>query len=272
MKRIEFLGTGTSTGVPVIRCSCPVCTSEDPADRRLRSSLFLQGRYTRLLVDTSPDFREQALRSSLEGIDFVFVTHSHNDHVAGLDDLRIFNFIQKREIPLYSDRQTLRAIRTRFPYIFQKTQTGGGKPKLELREIRFFEEVTVGEFTLMSVPVRHGDLTINGYVIDGSVAYLTDCSGIPPETEKILRNVPTVILGAVKDRPHPTHFSFEEAREALERIGCERAFFTHISQDLSHRELTERYGPRITIPADGDQFTYKESPRGVTDGKASASQ
>jgi phosphoribosyl 1,2-cyclic phosphate phosphodiesterase len=251
LKKLKFLGTGSSTGVPVVTCDCDVCKSLNPFDKRLRPSVLLTCKKETLLIDTSSDFRVQALTNDIKRIDKIFYTHSHNDHVAGLDDIRVYNYKQGTSIPLYSTKAMLEEIKERFSYIFRKTQEGGGKPQVELVEISNFDEIKTENFTITPVPVYHGELLINGFIIDNKTAYLTDVSFIPKETFEKLYSLDTIIIGALRSRKHQTHFSFDEAIEVIKKLNPKRAFFTHISDEYTHNELVKRFSPRVTIPYDG---------------------
>lgn len=244
--RVTMLGSGTSTGVPVIGCSCPVCTSEHPRNRRWRPGLKLEAGEQVVLVDTPTDLREQALRFGVPRVDAILFTHSHADHIFGLDDVRIFNFRQRSAIPCYASAETLRALRRTFAYVFEMGQEGGGKPQLELLEIS-------GPFRLLGhdivpVPVWHGEMEVFGYRI-GPFAYVTDCNRIPDDSFALLEGVEVLILDALRYRPHSTHFSVQQAIEAAARIGAGRTILTHLAHEID-------YGaPAVPLPA-GVEFGY----------------
>ncbi len=238
--RITMLGSGTSTGVPVIACRCAVCTSEEPRNRRWRPGLKIETERGVLLVDTPTDLREQALRFGLERVDGVLFTHAHADHIFGLDDVRIFNFRQRAAIPCYGSGETLAAIRRTFAYAFEATQEGGGKPQLELIEVRAPFEV-LGQ-SVVPVPVWHGGMEVFGYRF-GSFAYVTDCNRIPESSFQQLEGVETLILDALRYRPHSTHFSIQQAVEAAARIGAARTVLTHLAHEVDYA------APQFPLPA-----------------------
>ncbi len=246
LRRVTMLGSGTSTGVPTIGCTCAVCTSEDPRNRRLRPSLRLDLDQGTLLVDTSTDLRQQALTFGLPRVDAVLYTHAHADHVFGLDELRIFNYRQRSEIPCFGAPATLDQIRRTFAYVFEPGQTGGGKPRITLNPVE--EDFEVLGVAIRPVPILHGQLPIYGYRI-GDFAYLTDCSEIPPASQELLSGVRTLILGALRYRPHSTHFTVAQSIEAAARIGAERTWFTHMSHEVDHAN------PQVELP-DGVAFGY----------------
>lgn len=243
--RVTMLGSGTSTGVPVINCPCKVCTSDNPRNRRWRPGLKLEIGNSVVLVDTPTDLREQALRFGVPRVDAVLFTHAHADHVFGLDDVRIFNFRQRMAIPCYGSDLTLQAIRRTFSYVFEETQAGGGKPQLDLIGIR--EPFRLLGREIVPVPVWHGDLEVFGYRM-GSFAYVTDCNRIPEESFPLLQGVETLILDALRFRPHATHFSVAEAIGVAERIGASRTIFTHLAHEID-------YGDPSMLPA-GVEFGY----------------
>lgn len=248
LRRVTMLGTGTSSGVPVIGCHCAVCTSTDPRNQRLRPSVLLDLDGGKVLVDTSTDLRQQALRQGLERLDAILFTHAHADHVFGLDEVRIFNFRQRAAIPCFGSAATLARIRTTFAYVFEAGQEGGGKPSLDLVPI-------AGPFELLGtpvvpVPVLHGELEVLGFRL-GDFAYVTDCSRIPEASFALLAGVRVLILDALRWRPHPTHFTVAEAIAAAARIGAERTIFTHMTHDVDAANLPEPLPPGAEFGFDG---------------------
>ena len=229
-----MLGSGTSHGVPMIGCECATCQSTDPRDSRSRASIVVTlDDGSTILVDTSPDLRTQALTHGLKRVDAILYTHSHADHVFGLDEVRRFNWLQRESIPCYGDEQTLEDVRRIFAYAFDDAAPhGGGVPQIVLFSL-------AGEFCLCGamftpVPVLHGRRQIYGYRV-GDFAYLTDCSQIPESSWPLLSGVKTVILDALRERPHPTHLSLNEALGIIERMKPDRAYFTHMARRRAHR-------------------------------------
>lgn len=234
----------------MVGCSCAVCRSTDPRDHRLRASIHVhvQG-LASILVDTSPDLRQQALTYGIGRIDAVLFTHSHADHILGLDDVRRFNGLQREPIPCYADARTIADIRRTFAYIFSPdTPRGGGIPDIGLAEIGGV--FTLGGADIVPVPIMHGTRPILGFRI-GSFAYLTDCSAIPEPSWPLLKGVRTLILDALRRKPHSTHFSVAEAVDAASRIGAVRTYFTHISHDLQHAETCAALPPGVELAYDG---------------------
>jgi phosphoribosyl 1,2-cyclic phosphate phosphodiesterase len=249
--RVTMLGSGTSTGVPVIGCGCAVCRSDDPRNKRWRPGLKIEMERGVVLVDTPTDLRAQALRFGLPRLDAVIYTHQHADHIFGLDDIRIFNFRQRSAIPCYGSEATLAALRRTFAYVFETGQVGGGKPQLDLIAVR--EPFEVLGRTIVPVPVWHGSLEVFGYRI-GNFAYVTDCSLIPETSFRMLEGVEILILDALRYRPHPTHFSLEEAMDAAARIGAARTILTHLSHDVDHGALAVPLAPGVELGYDGLVF------------------
>lgn len=231
--RVTFLGTGTSTGVPVVGCRCAICTSSDPKNQRLRQSVKVEAAGKVFLIDTTPDLRTQLLRDPVSRLDFILFTHSHSDHLMGLDDVRPFNFFQRRPLTAYANALTAKAVRRAFGYIWDSsTQIGGGKPQIDLREVEgSFEHEGI---PVVPIPVRHGEWTILGYRI-GPFAYITDTNGIPPDSERLLEGVEVLALDGLRlGPPHPTHFIIEEAIAAARRIGPKTTYLIHLSHDVDH--------------------------------------
>ncbi len=232
----------------MIGCRCRVCRSADARDMRLRPSLLLAWGGKTVIIDTSPDLREQSLRHGLRRVDAVLYTHTHNDHVGGLDDLRRYNEMTGTAIPCYGSPATLRDIRRRFRYVFVRTQPGGIKPKVQLRAV-------TGPFTLFGrriEPLRiwHGSMPILGYRA-GNLAYLTDCNRIPAPTVRLIEGVDTLIIDALRRQWHPTHFTLDEALEQIRLIRPRRAYLTHICHDLPHAKLETLLPPHVRPAYDG---------------------
>lgn len=234
---MEILGSGTSHGIPVIGCICPVCTSNDPHDNRMRASALIRSDDgTTILIDAGPEFRIQALRANINRLDAVLLTHSHADHVHGLDDIRIFS--HDKNIPVYADKTCLHDIRERFSYIFKPTQEGGGKPHVTLREAPLNGIITIGNIEVQPIPLGHGKISILGWRV-GDTAYLTDCNFIPEESIFRLRGIKNLVIDSLRLRPHSTHFSFTETLTQIERIQPEHTWFTHLCHDYAHKNVQQ---------------------------------
>jgi phosphoribosyl 1,2-cyclic phosphate phosphodiesterase len=247
--RVTFLGTGTSHGVPMIGCACGVCTSDDPRDDRMRTSIYIELPDLAVLVDTATDLRRQALRFRVPRVDAILFTHGHADHVMGLDDVRRFNMLQDGSIPCYADALTTAEIRRTFAYIFEaRTEVGGGLPQLTLFTVA--GEFCLGRTPVTPVPLLHGRRHILGYRI-GPFAYLTDCSGIPDQAWPLLDGVEYLVVDALRDKPHPTHFSVAQALAVVERLRPSCAWFTHIAHDLPHAATCARLPEGVELAYDG---------------------
>lgn len=247
------LGSGTSHGVPMIACDCPVCTSSNPRNQRTRCSVLLVREGYHLLVDTATDFRQQALRERIGRVDAVLYTHSHADHIFGLDDLRRYNYSQPGPIPIYSRRDVLDDLRHVFSYIFNPSQKGGGIPRIELLALE--GPTRLGPFLVEPLPVFHGRLEINAYRF-GDLAYVTDVSRIPPASMERLAGVRTLILDALRYQPHPTHFNLDQAIAVVELLKPERAFFTHIAHNFDHDAVNAQLPPHIRLAHDGLRLRF----------------
>jgi phosphoribosyl 1,2-cyclic phosphate phosphodiesterase len=252
--RINLLGTGTSHGVPMIGCGCATCTSTDPRDTRLRPSIYVETPAARVLVDAGPDLRAQALRHRLTRVDAILFTHGHADHILGMDDVRRFNALRAQAgadgaMPCHGDLATLDDIGRMFGYVFDpRTPKGGGLPQLDLRPIdgRF----AVGDLDVVPVPLEHGKRPVLGFRFD-RFAYLTDCNRIPADSWPLLEGLDVLVLDALRIRPHPTHFSLDEAVAIAGRIGAPRTFFTHMCHDLLHAATDARLPPGMALAYDG---------------------
>jgi phosphoribosyl 1,2-cyclic phosphate phosphodiesterase len=243
--RLRILGTGTSIGVPVVGCDCAVCTSDDPHNNRTRTSAIFEQGDNRLLVDTSTDLRFQSLAQGVTRIDAVLLTHTHADHIMGLDDLRVFNFRQRASIPIHGDKSALGDVRTRFSYIFEQTQLGGGKPQIELVEVD--GPFTAAGMNVTPIPLMHGELPVLGFRV-GDIAYLTDLNAIPEESFALLTDLSAVVIDALRPKAHPTHFNLEQALAAIERIGAPRSYLTHLTHSFDHATLSANL-PEGVFPA-----------------------
>ena len=248
---ITFLGTGTSSGVPMIGCNCPVCRSLDPRDQRLRVSVHLAVAGRSLVVDTGPDFRQQMLRARISQLDAVLFTHEHKDHTAGLDDIRAFNFRQQQDMPVYAEPRVIRQLKQEFAYIFAE-QKYPGVPQVSLHPIEADNEL----FDVLGVAVQplralHYRLPVLGFRV-GGFAYLTDANFIAPETMDLLRGADTIVLNALRKEPHLSHFHLSQAVEILEDLQPRRAYLTHISHQLGrHREVEAELPSWIRLAYDG---------------------
>ena len=251
--KITVLGSGTSVGVPTIGCHCAVCTSTDPRDNRLRPSILVSYDGRNVLIDTTPDFRFQALRARLEHLDAVLFTHAHADHIMGLDDVRPFNFRQKERIPIFAAPETMAGIRRSFPYIFDGGKKESNIPQLDARE---FGAAAFDVFGVEFQPVAilHGAQRIYGFRF-GDAAYLTDHSEIPEESMQRLRGLDVLFLDALRYKPHPTHSTVDRSVKTAQELGARRAFFTHICHDLGHARAESLLPPHIRLAYDGLEVT-----------------
>ena len=269
--RVTMLGTGTSSGVPAIGCDCAVCRSTDPRDRRTRPSILLDfgdsgdsgnradlaggaagavaGSVRHVLVDTSTDLRAQALANDVRRVDAILFTHAHADHVFGIDEVRRFNHMQRSPIPIMASPDVLADIREMFAYIFKPPPAhGGGVPKLVPFAIG--GPFSLGGLEVVPVPVLHGPLPVLGFRI-GAFAYLTDCNEIPEASWALLGGVRVLVLDALRERPHSTHFSVDQALAVVDRMKPERAYFTHIAHDLAHDATCARLPGGVELAYDG---------------------
>jgi len=250
---ITVLGSGTSVGVPTIGCHCAVCSSDDPRDKRLRPSIYVKFGDRGVVIDTTPDFRQQALRAQIERVDGIFFTHSHADHVMGLDDVRPFNFKQGGVIPIYGSVETIDNIRHCFRYIFDSRFTESSVPRLVTN---VFDSTPIDFFGLKFTPIRlwHGKGIVYGFRF-GAAAYLTDHSDIPDESMELLRGLEVLFLDALRHRPHPTHSTVERSLQSVEKLAPRRAFFTHICHDLPHAKTEADLPPHVRLAYDGLEIT-----------------
>ncbi len=259
---ILILGSGTSHGVPMIGCDCAVCRSDNPKNRRFRPSILVSNDSGAILVDTTPELRLQALANDVRRVDAVLFTHTHADHIFGLDDLRRFNDLSGEDIPVYGDEDTLAAIRRIFPYIFTETQEGGGKPRLALHLVP--PDFTMFGLRIRSFYVLHGKLPVLAYRFDRpatdteparSAAYVTDVSHIPPDSMALLHDLDLLILDAVRPDPHPTHFGLNQALEVIAELQPRRALLTHLSHRFEHEAVNAQLPANVELAYDGQRIT-----------------
>ena len=249
MIEITFLGTGTSNGVPMIGCHCPVCESTDPRDKRTRTSAVIRTQGKTLLIDAATELRIQALANGLEHVDAILFTHPHADHTGGFDDLRRFNELQKEHLPVYAGPQTAEVLLTRYAYGFEDVfPFYGGKPDLHMH-------VVDGPFKAAGVPVTpvpvyHGKMLVHGFRFD-NLAYLTDAKMIPDESLELLRGLDVLVINALRERPHPTHLSISEAVEIVREVKPRVAYLVHLSHETSHAQVSAMLPPGMFAAYDG---------------------
>jgi len=254
--KLTILGSGTSTGVPLLFCRCAVCRSRNPKDKRLRASAWVQVQGKRgtksFLIDTATDLREQALRAKISRIDAVLYTHPHADHIHGIDELRSFNFIQKSTIPLWANAWTRQELQERFPYIFRpQAVEGGGIPELVLNDVdASLPTLDIQGVRVVPVSLKHGSKESVGYRF-GSVAYITDCSYIPESSLERLKGLSVLVLDALRIDPHPTHFNLEQALQIISQVRPKRAFLTHLGHDFEFRKSRTFLPPGVALAYDG---------------------
>ena len=249
--QITLLGSGTSTGVPMLGCSCAICHSTDPRDRRTRCSALISHNGHQIVIDTSTDFRQQALREDIGQVDAVLYTHAHADHVHGIDDLRAFNMVSGAAIPIYGLPSTMAVLRHNFHYIFSGEVQPGFRPRLVPWDL-------AGDFSLCGLPVQpiplqHGEGQACGYRI-GSFAYITDCNGIPDQSLARLRDLDILVIDGLRFRSHPTHFSIPEAIEMAARLGARRAVLTHLNHEVDHQRDSSNLPDGAELAYDGQRF------------------
>ena len=247
---MTFLGTGTSHGVPMIACECAVCQSTDPRDTRLRASIFIDVPDRQaILVDTGPDLRQQAIAHRIKRVDAVLYTHAHADHILGLDELRRFNAVQEGPVHCYATPPTWDLIRKAFHYVFDTTpRLGGGIPQLSSHLID--GPLVLGGVKVVPIPLWHGRMPVLGFRF-GRFAYMTDCNRLDDAAWALLDGVDTVVVDALRDRPHSTHFSVDEALAVVARLGARRAYFTHMTHDLGHAATNARLPAGVELAYDG---------------------
>lgn len=255
---LTFLGSGTSMGVPTLGCECRVCTSADPRDRRTRPSVAVRWHHNGhdhcVLIDTGPDFREQALREGIRQIDAVLYTHSHADHILGLDDLRPLSFLKKEKIPLYADDFTANVLEKVFDYTFAAHANYPNRARVQLH--RLGDSVDVAGVRFQRVPLLHGEMEVAGFRF-GSAAYLTDMSTIPESSLPLLQSLDVAVLDALRKVPHPSHATLEQSIAWSQRLQPRQTWFTHMSHDILHEETNQELPATMSLAYDGLRIPFE---------------
>lgn len=246
---VTFLGTGTSQGVPVISCKCPVCTSSDKKNHRLRSSVWVQIAGLSIVVDTGPDFRYQMIRSKVDKLDAVVFTHSHKDHIAGLDDIRAYNYFQHQPMDVYASEDTQTALKREFEYIFQNGDYPG-IPKINLHSIAGDESFFINGVEIIPIKVMHYKMEVLGFRIK-DFTYITDANYIPPQELEKIKGSKAIVLNALRHQEHVSHYTLSEAVQVAREIGAEQTYFTHVSHQLGlHDEVNATLPPGMQLAHD----------------------
>lgn len=250
--RLTILGCGTSSGVPLLHCRCKICRSTNPRNKRLRASVWIQTEGKSFLIDTSTDLRQQAFRARIPRIDAVFYTHPHADHLHGIDELRSFNYIQKSQIPIYGNQWTYSELKSRFEYIFKPMPVeGGAVPQLELNLIdAHVPSFSVQGVEVIPIPVMHGSKECVGYRFN-SMAYVTDCSIIPPSSMERMKGLSHLVLDCLRVAPHRTHFNLEKALSTIELLKPKRTYLTHLGHDFDYNLHSKKLPKGVSLAYDG---------------------
>lgn len=253
--QFTFLGTGTSGGVPEVACSCDVCISNNPKNKRFRCCAFIENEWGKVLIDCGPDIRSQALAHKINKVDAILYTHDHADHNLGINDLRNISFQQGKAIDLFGKRETIESMQNTFPYLFgELKQWGGGVVQITPYIVEYQPFYYLG-FKIEPLPVTHGSLEINGYLINDKIAYITDASFLPEITIKKITNIPILILNALRYKPHSTHFNVEESVEISKRVNAGQTYLTHFTHNIDHENLSKELPEKVSPAFDGLSFT-----------------
>lgn len=254
MLELIFLGTGTSQGVPLIACDCNVCTSQDSKDKRLRSSVLVRTSQTTLVVDTGPDFRQQMLRENVKVLDAVLFTHEHKDHIAGLDDVRAYNFILKKKIPVYATERVIKALQREFYYIFNDEKYPG-IPEIDIHLIDN-QAFYIQDIHVQPVELLHYKLPVLGFIFNQRLAYITDANYISPPEKNKLKNLDVLIINALRREKHISHFTLQEALDIIQELQPKKACLTHISHQLgTYKEVSKELPQNVFLAYDGLKIT-----------------
>lgn len=248
--KITFLGTGTSQGIPIIGCDCKVCQSDNPCDKRLRVSILVDYKNTKLVVDVGPDFRQQMLRANVKNLDAILITHEHNDHVIGLDDVRPFNFMNMTDMPVYAVERVQKELKQRFDYVFKEHQYPGA-PMVKLMDIPLNEPFNIGDLEIIPINVMHGELPILGFRF-GDFTYLTDVKTISEKEMEKVRDSKVLVLSALHQDKHHSHLTLKEALELIEKLKPKKAYLTHVSHKMGlHAEVSKILPSNVEFAYDG---------------------
>jgi phosphoribosyl 1,2-cyclic phosphate phosphodiesterase len=252
--KVIFLGTGSSLGVPIPTCSCKTCCSLDPKDNRLRTSIYIELDNCSFIIDCGPDFRQQVLSNNITNVDFILLTHKHNDHVGGMDDVRPFNFNKKEEMKVYGTKETLEDIKKRFYYSFEERRYPGA-PKFDLIEVQRDREFDALNNKIIPIEVFHGNMPILGYRI-GDFTYITDAKFIEEDQVELIKGSKYLVINALRpDRKHKMHFDLDDALEFIDKIEPQKAFITHLSHKFPlHEELMQLLPDNVVFAYDGLRF------------------
>jgi phosphoribosyl 1,2-cyclic phosphate phosphodiesterase len=253
--QLTILGSGTSMGVPSLGCHCAVCESSDPHDKRMRASALLSWGGHNVVIDTTPDFRSQALRAKLDRLDAVIYTHAHADHIMGLDDIRPYNFHQRSPIPLYGSEETLARLREQFGYVFREAPAWSTIPSVELHTIN--GPLNFFELEILPVAAKHGPTDVLGFRIR-NMAYLTDFSSVPEGSKALLTGLDDLVLSALRDAPHVMHSTVAQSLALVDELKPKRAWFTHIAHDLGHEQTNARLPQYVRLAYDGLEIEVRD--------------
>jgi phosphoribosyl 1,2-cyclic phosphate phosphodiesterase len=249
---VTFLGTGTSQGVPIICCECAVCKSNNPKDNRLRSSILIESETTKVIIDAGPDFRQQLLRKNLKTLDAVVFTHEHKDHIAGLDEVKAFNYFNKMKMPVYATERVQAALKREFAYIFSEEKYPG-IPEIDLHTITE-EPICINDITLLPIDVFHYKMPVKSYRI-GNFTYITDANYISESEKEKIKGSEIIVVNALRKEPHLSHYTFAEAIELMKELNPKKAYFTHISHQLGlHQDVSQELPDFIELAYDGLQI------------------
>lgn len=250
--KVTFLGTGTSQGVPIICCECEVCRSQNPKDNRLRTSILIESHSAKVVIDSGPDFRQQMLRQKIKTLDAVVFTHEHKDHIAGLDEVKAFNYFNKMRMPVYATERVQEALKREFAYIFAEDKYPG-IPEIDVFTVTD-ESITIKDIVLLPIDVIHYRLPVKAYRIN-DFTYITDANYISEEEKQKIKGSKIIVINALRREEHVSHYTFQQAIDLMNELKPERAYFTHISHQLGlHDEVSKELPPFIELAYDGLQI------------------